>query len=81
MCTIENNACGKREFSFHFNRDKSETSGENEVLIHCDGVSESVKNVICNVPTKGKFNIDTPKFVMTGCCDRIVIRDGIAYVD
>jgi len=81
MCLVESCACGKREFTFHFNRDKAETSGESEVLLHFDGQSESVKNVVCNVPTTGQFNEETPKFVMKGKCETIEIRDGVAYID
>jgi len=81
MCLHDDCACGRREFFFHFNRDKAEQDGDLEVLITFDGKSESVKNVVCNVPTQGQFNEETPKFVMKGKFEIIRIEDGVAYVD
>lgn len=81
MEEINSCACGKRCFTLHFNRDKKETTGELEWLIHYDGKSESVKHFKCNAAVEGRFNASTPNAVIHGIFESIEIIDGVAHIN
>jgi hypothetical protein len=71
-------------FWFHFNKPKTQQTGEVTVSLHYDDRCHFVKNVVLNNvgQLRGRIRKSQPRFAMVGKAKRIkVSREGIATIE
>lgn len=71
----------KYKFFYHYNKPASKEKGFPVITVHYKKKCLMVKNIVCNVPTKGKINKKQPFFVITGETSELKIENEIAYVN
>lgn len=71
----------KYAFFYHYNKPASKKCGIPMISLHYRDRCLLVKNIVINVPTRGRINKRQPHFVVTGRAESVSIRDDIAYID
>lgn len=70
-----------RIFWFHYNKPESNFAGKPQITVHYNNVCYLVDNIFIHVKTFGHINKRQPYFVIKGKCNKINIRNNIAYVE
>jgi hypothetical protein len=67
-------------FYFHYNKPATQRAGEVTISVHYKDTCYLVRNVVCNVPVKGRIRKTQPRFVMAGKAVSFKIKDKVAYI-